>query len=321
MTIDVVPTGFPREWEGTTKYYRSLVSVVSYAGMTKDNPAPTPDVTYTVTPATVTETVDRGWTVTTAINGDIDVDEDLPPTYDNDPAVWTPALSGSPTWDPPGDAVETETTITVTREANGSWSGTETTVLTYSDEISQEDLLAALATARDDAMFDGTFEILPDGGIPTPEYTSDPFTGTKHLVIVEYSLGTYTGRPFISGVELVRRTVDSLYVIDRTPFTLTLSDPVTLTGTHGQDSFRDDDVILFSGWRRIDLLDRYPDDPAPFSGTVLAEIFPLSGHNYITATTGTLTNDASAAYLGGISAVPGSGDPTQFFTDIGHPSA
>jgi len=320
MTVEVVPTGFPREFDGVTKYYRSMVTVTSYAGMVRDNTAPTPDTTYSVTPRTITETVDRGWNVATTINGSTDFDDDAAPTYDEDPAVWTPALVGSPTWDAPDDPVDTATTSTVVRQANGIWSGTETTVVTWSDEITQEDLAGALAAARDAAVFDSSTYSLGAAISPAPDYTSDPFDGSKRLVVVEYSMGTYSGRAFISAVELLRRTVGSAAVFEETPFTVALADPVTISGDHGQDSFRGDDLMLFSGWRRIDLFDRYPDEPAEFTGTASAWVVPLSGHNYVTSTTGTITNDSGAAYLGGVSAAPVTGEPAQFFHSVGEVS-
>lgn len=293
--------GHSREWDGEVKWYRDLTITTSYVGMKKDNPAPTPDTTYTVTPGIVELSYSRGWDITTVANGDTAVDTDADVAESNTPEVWTPSLTGSPTFASP-TSTENATSYTETYEANGIWSGTKTVTQEWSNEITQESLIAALEEARDGITLDGSYFFLQNGGVAgTSNFINDSAFGSLSLEVIEYSLGAYTGRPSIAAVEVLRVIRD--YDVegiqsDGSEFSTDLDEVVDVppTGSFGQGSFRDDNKQLFGGWRRVDAHDLYPSEDI-----VSAQIYilPLSGHTFVTSATGTLTTDTGWTKLGG----------------------
>lgn len=307
LTVTVTPTAFPRTFDDVTKWYRTLTVTTAYAGMERDNPAPTPDVTYSVTPAVSTQSVERGWSVVTTTNpGETELDLDADPTSEFDPAVWTPPLVGSPTWGPVTET-ETETTYVETRTATGSWSGTQTVTQVWSDEITDEQLVGALEEARDAATFAPGPGNLGSPGFP--QYRADSEVGDYTLTVVDYSLGTYTGRTSIAAIALPILSFDFADSVAGEPtlFATTATEVVTIpSGVFaGQESFRDDSKQLFGPWRRYDVHEAYP-AARNVSGSL--GFIPLSGHAFINEATATLVNTLAAAYLGTTSPpVPGFG--------------
>jgi hypothetical protein len=306
FTVEVAATGFLREWEGVTKWYRSVVTTTTYTGVKLNREPPQSDISYSATPTIITDSVVRGWRITTTANGDTTVDDD-PQENDIEPSVWTPPLSLFPSWEPFGDPEEEdETTLVYVRSATGSWEGTETRTTVWSDEITDSQLKGALVEARDAVSLDDTFFVIAGlnsvVSVPNTSYTSDMVTGVKRLDVTDYSLGTYTGRSYISAVEVTATTNEAGTSYESRPFTVALVEVATIPDGFGQDSFRDDDKQLFSDWRRVDYLDRYPDDPvSPLFGSRLTSILALSGHNYISVSTSNIVDDNSYAGIGGVS--------------------
>jgi hypothetical protein len=300
FSIVVTPTGYGRWWEGTTSWYRTLTTTTTYAGVTKNNPDPTPDVTYTATPGISTESVTRGWNVATTIHGDLTEDLDDPPSADDEPTVWTPPLASGPSWGSP-TATETETTYVETSAALGSWSGTKTVTQEWSDKITDSDMVNALEEARDAVIFPSdAFNLQTGNGPAGLSYIADPDFGTKSLVAADYSLGAYTGRKSIAAIQVVAASFDygspEPFVAEQ--FSTDLTDVVDVPpgGFFGQESFRDDNKQLFGGWRRVDLHEIFPSQTV-VTGNVF--LYPLSGHVFVTESTGTTTSDSGYVGLGG----------------------
>jgi hypothetical protein len=319
MIVSIFTNGFVREWEGEFTYYKKLTITTSYVGMKKDNPSPTPDTTYTVTPAIHTETYTRGWSSSVTANNDTVLDTEDPPEIEDTPEVWTPPLTTNPTFGSP-TFTETETATTYVSQATGVWSGTKTEVTEWSDPITDEELTTALEDKRDGTTFDDSiFDFFAGNFLPNVVYSSDYAAGLKTLTLVEYSLGTYSGRPSIAAVELPIVA----FSFSETPqptgaveFSTDLTQVVTLpTGALlGQESFRDDNKQLFGGWRRVDLHDRFPDED-----TVQGAVFliPLSGHTLLSTATGTTTFDRGWATLGNPAGPPELANTVSFILSHG----
>lgn len=309
-SVVITPTGFGRYWEGTTSWYRTLTTTTTYSGVEKNNPSPTPDVSYSATPGVTTESVIRGWNITTTIQGDVDEDLDDPPTTDDEPTVWTPPLASGPTWGSP-TVTETETTYVETFAAGGTgWSGTKVVTMEWSDKITDSDMVNALEEARDAVIFPSdAFELRTGSVIPSLSYIADPDFGTKSLAFVDYSLGAYTGRASIAALEDIRVNFDygSLEPPHVTPFSTDLDQVIDVPpgGFFGQESFRDDNSQIFGGWRRVDVHDVYPSETV-ITGSV--HLHPLSGHVFLTESTGTTTSDDGWASLGGSGGGSAEGD-------------
>jgi hypothetical protein len=225
-----------------------------------------------------------------------DVDEDLddPPTTDEEPTVWTPPLTSGPSWSAPS-VTETETTYVETSTAVGAgWSGTKTVTQEWSDKITDADMVNALEEARDAVVFGAdAFELRTGSVIAGLSYIADPDFGTKSLYFADYSLGSYVGRASIAAVEFVNVQFNygSLEPPHVEQFSTDLNEVVDVPvgGFFGQDTFRDDHKQLFGGWRRVDFHEIYP------SETIITGSFsllPLSGHVFLTESTGTtISND------------------------------
>jgi hypothetical protein len=305
--IEVLVTlgAFAWTFEGVTKFFRKMTQTTSYAGMVRDNPAPTPDTSYTVTPRVVVYEVPRGWSAQTRLSPSNDITEDLDGdgTTDVTPEEWTPPLGSVPTFEPTPTVTRTENSYTEVRNATGVWSGTQTFSEVYSEEITKEELINAALAKRDAAVFAGDdFAVIPGGGevgspIYSPQFIFNPESGSVTLKVVDYSLGTYTARPYVSFQELIGYSFDyGPTQTLSTGRTSALSDTITLpTGPFAQESFRDDSKHLFGGWFRVDPRVLFPDEE---SVTASISLFGLSGHKFVSESTGTIIEDGGYSILG-----------------------
>lgn len=302
-TAMVFLTGFARTFEGETKYYRTQTVTTSYAGMVEDAPPPDPDRTYTVSPEVVVYEAPRGWSSQTTLSpsGTVTTDDDGELVVTTTPEEWTPPLIGFPTFSPTPTVSETATTYVETYSAVGSWSGTRTETTEWSDEIPKSELVGAAESAISGAVFGVDDYTIYAGDPPSPLYSFDEALGEVTLVVVDYSLGTYTARPFISFLETLTYSFDSWassqdQVVGRTS---TLTDVITLppppAGPFGQDLFRDDDKHIFGEWYRVDPHERFP--AADEISTIL-DILGFSGHKFIMETTGVLLETRGYCFLG-----------------------
>lgn len=300
-SVVITPTGYGKYWEGTTSWYRTITTTTTYSGVEKNNPSPTPDVSYSATPGVSTESVTRGWNITKTIQFEVDEDLDDPPTTDDEPTVWTPPLASGPSWSTP-EVTETETTYVETSTAVGSgWSGTKVVTTEWSDKITDSDMVNALEEARDAVIFPSDAFTLQTGFGPSGlSYIADPDFGTKSLAFADYSLGAYTGRASIAALETVavQFNYGPLEPLHVEQFSTDLTDVIDVPagGFFGQESFRDDNKQLFGGWRRVDLHELYPSETV-ITGSVFLR--PLSGHVFVTESTGTTIFDDGWVGLGG----------------------
>lgn len=298
IDVDINTAGYAREYGGVTKWYRSRVETTAYAGMSRNSPPPV--INYTVTPGVVDDSYARGWDIVTAKNGVVTDDFDTQTTVTTAP-VWTPPLITNPTFAAPTVTNPNATTQVETSAANGSWSGTRTVTTVWSDEITEAERVQAYEDAVAAVTFTSTeFSLLASNGFSPTSFWIDPVTGNVNGNIVDYSVGTYTGRPSIAFIEILQLSFDSGPSENSVrQFSSDLSEIVDVppAGFFGQDSFRDDDKQLFGGWIRVDVHEQFPSETDMSGGTGLD---PLSGHVFITETTGTTTSDNGWVEMGGI---------------------
>lgn len=300
ISVEVTQNGFARTFEGETKYYRTQTITTAYSGMVKDNTPPTPDTSYTVTPGVTITEYPRGWSSTTTLSPSNTISSDLDGdmTTDVTPEEWDPPLSGSPTFAAP-TVTETDTTYVETYAANGIWSGTKTYTIEWSNEIDKSTLVEAAENARDAASFEpddySVYTLGTDGGASS--FIFDQDFGTVELQVSDYSLGTYTARPFISIIETLGYQINygnTLFV--QSGRTTNMETVVTLpSGFFFPELFRDDNQHIFGDWIRIDIHDQFPAEDI-ITGSI--GMLGLSGHKFITESTGIVTDARGYCFLG-----------------------
>lgn len=316
VVVVVNANGTPRTFNGVTKYYRTFTITTSYAGMVRNSPSP--PISYTVTPAEDVYEYPRGWSATTTLlpSNTITTDADGDVVVTSTPEVWDPPLSSTPTFAAP-TSTETETSFTQTFVANGSWSGTKTRTEVWSDEITKETLIETAETKFGAATFaPDDYAVLTGGGVTTglaatPQFVYRQEFGDVQYTVVDYSLGTYTARPYASFLELLSYNIDSGPSEAQPEFkTTSLTDVETLpSGFFFSELFRDDQQHLFGDWFRVDLHDRFP-DAEDITGSVA--IVGLSGHKFVSESTGEALEDGGYSFLGSPF-----GDREDFFHSIG----
>jgi hypothetical protein len=298
IAVDINVAGFAREYSGVTKFYRSRVETTAYSGMSRNSPSPV--INYTVTDGVIDDSFARGWDIITAKNGVVTDDLDTE-TINTTAEVWTPSLITNPTFAVAVTTNPNATTQVETSAANGSWSGTKTVTTVWSDEITEAERVQAYDDAVAAVTFTSTeFSLLTGKTLQPVTFWIDPITGNVSGDVIDYSVGTYTGRPSIAFIEILQLSFDSGPVENSVrQFSSDLDEIVDVppAGLFGQDSFRDDDKQLFGGWQRIDAHEQFPAE-TDMSGA--AFLFPLSGHVFLEETTGTTTSSAGWVEMGGI---------------------
>lgn len=299
IAVDIELAGYPREYGGVTKFYRSRVETTAYSGMSRNSPPPV--ISYSVTDGVLDDSFARGWDIITAKNGVVTDDFDTETNVATAP-VWTPSLITNPTFAAATVTNPNATTQVETSAANGSWSGTRTVTTVWSDEITEAERIQAYEDAVAAVTFTSTeFSLRAGTSLSPVSFYVDPVTGDVTGDVIDYSVGTYTGRPSIAFLELSQLASVGSSTVDVSvrPFSSDLSEIVDVppAGFFGQDSFRDDDKQLFGGWIRLDVHEQFPSDTNIYGDAFL---YPLSGHVFITETTGTTTSDNGWVEMGGL---------------------